>query len=217
MWQAAVAVNRVALHINISRRTVSRVWRMRFVVTGSCAKKARYGRPKTTTLWEDMMLKRVMQQHRLQSLGAVSRRIPKQSLHSRVARRKPLIGPSNIYAIKYDGTKLLVGMFTWLYVLVIHIRPISCLHEEICFSQSFQITPNMVQAPPPPSATHSHHQRTVIAFVRVSVTLAWNNCLIACFRNYKMGRNVWDLIVGNNCMMACFWSTKGCRRMWEVS
>ena len=44
------------------------------------------------------------------SLSTARRRIRTQSLYSRVARRKPLIGPNNRYAIKYDGTKLLVGM-----------------------------------------------------------------------------------------------------------
>ena len=38
------------------------------------------------------------------------------SLYSRVARRKPLIGPNNRYAIKYDGTKLLVGV----YIALVH-------------------------------------------------------------------------------------------------
>ena len=95
---------------------------------GSRAKKARSGHQKTT-LREDKMMKHVVQQHRVQSLGAVNRmwneriikaislstarrRIRRQSFYSRVARRKPLIGPNNRYAIKYDGTKLLVEMCT---------------------------------------------------------------------------------------------------------
>ena len=44
------------------------------------------------------------------SISTARRRIRRQSLYSRVAKRKPLIGPNNRYAIKYDGTKLLIGM-----------------------------------------------------------------------------------------------------------
>lgn len=111
MRQAGVTVNRIAIQMNISRRTVSRVWR-RFIQTGSCARRARSGRPKKTTLREDRMLKRVVQQQRFMSLGTVNRvwndrigkvvsqstarrRIHSGSLYSRVARRKPLIGPNN--------------------------------------------------------------------------------------------------------------------------
>jgi transposase len=64
--QAGVTANRIAMQMNISRRTVSRVWR-KFIQTGSCARRARSGRPKKTTLREDRMLKRVVQQQRFLS------------------------------------------------------------------------------------------------------------------------------------------------------
>ena len=132
MRNAGVAVNRVALQMNIMQPKdcfqglaevhgewqSCWVWR-RFMENGSRAEKVIF--------WEDRMLKRVVQQHRVQSLKAINRmwnerisnvislstsrrRIRRQSLYNRVARRKPLIGANNRYAIKCDGTKPLVGM-----------------------------------------------------------------------------------------------------------
>ena len=56
------------------------------------------------------------------SLSTARRRIRRQSLYSRVARRKPLIGPNNRYAIKYNGTTLLVGMCSLLVSTTLNYR-----------------------------------------------------------------------------------------------
>ena len=98
--------------------------------TGSRAKKAGPGRPKKTTLREDRMLKRVVQQHRFQSLGAVNR-MWKERI-SKVARRNPLIGPNNRYAIKYDGTKFLVGMCKSYILMIYDIVRIRCFFSGAC-------------------------------------------------------------------------------------
>ena len=61
------------------------------------------------------------------SLSTARRMIRSQSLYSRVARRKPLIGPNNRYAIKYHETKLLVGMCIITYITTGH-KLIVCLY-----------------------------------------------------------------------------------------
>ena len=130
--QLEAYISNVTLQVDHSRRTVSSFW-WRDMETGSRAKKARSGCPKKTTLRANIMLKCVVRKHRFQSLGAVNRmwneriskvislstarsRIRRQSLQSRVARRKPLIGLNNRYATKYDRTKPLVGMCSYTFV-----------------------------------------------------------------------------------------------------
>ena len=79
------------------------------------------------------------------SLSTDRRRIRRQSLCSRVARRKPL-GPNSRYAIKYDGTKLLVGMCDdpWEYLsfrATLYIIPPLCMGHFVYY-------PPIVYGPP---------------------------------------------------------------------
>lgn len=111
MRQAGVTVTRIALQLNFSRWTVSRICR-RFNQTGSAAKKLKTGRTPKTTPRDDRILRRMAMANQFQSLGRLNatwsqqiqiqtsmktarRRLSHFGLHSRIARRKPLISLVN--------------------------------------------------------------------------------------------------------------------------
>ena len=109
--QRGMKPERIALRMNFCRRTVSRVWK-RFQETGSGKRKTRSGRRKKTTARCDRVLRRLALEHRFSSIGRIhalwnenigvetsprtsKRRLNKMNMHSRIARRKPLIGVEN--------------------------------------------------------------------------------------------------------------------------
>ena len=109
--QRGMKPGRIALRMNICRRTVSRVWK-RFQETGSGKRKTRSGRRKKTTARCDRVLRRLALEHRFSSIGRINalwnenigvetcprtskRRLNKMNMHSRIARRKPLTGVVN--------------------------------------------------------------------------------------------------------------------------
>ena len=109
--QRGTKSGRIALRMNICRRTVSRVWK-RFQETGSGKRKTRSGRRNTTTSRGDRVLRRLALEHRFSSIGRINalwnenigvetcprtakRRPNKIKMYSRIARRKPLIGVEN--------------------------------------------------------------------------------------------------------------------------
>jgi hypothetical protein len=111
LTNAGVSTFRIALNLHCSQRTVKRV-RQRFRQTGSSARLPGTGLTKKTTPNADRYLCRLVHRHRFATLGQVTvmfndgraspvsqrtarRRLHARAIFSRVAVRKPLIGPQN--------------------------------------------------------------------------------------------------------------------------